>query len=672
LASSDTTSRVAELRELVDYHLYRYHVLDDPEISDAEFDRLWDELLALERKHPELQTPDSPTQRVGAPPSEKFEKVEHPTPMGSLDKVTTDEALERWHADVVKRLGTEEVRYVTEPKIDGLSINLVYENGVFVRGTTRGDGFRGEDVTVNLKTIKAISLRMQLADGETPPALLEARGEVYLPLSGFNELNKRLLEEGKKPTPNPRNAAAGSLRQKDPSVTAARPLSIWIHGLGRKDGVAAEGHWEALQWLREHGFRTNPYADVHDSIESVAKACREWEKRRIELDYEIDGIVIKVDSFAQQARLGALHQRPRWARAYKWAPMTAQTRLNKILIRVGRTGALNPWAMLEPVEVGGVTVSRATLHNEEDINRKEIREGDFVIVQRAGDVIPQIVGPAGPHQPGTKRFRMPKKCPLCGTAVVKPEGEAMHRCPNDDCPSRGLESLINWVQAAADIEGVGEQSIRRLWDLGLVRSLPDLYRLTKERLMELDGYGEISASNAIASIERSKSIPFSRVLFGLNIPDVGWVTAQNLARHFENVDRLLGADADAIEEVDGIGPDRAESIATWFADERNQALVAELRNLGLRFEIGASERPKEGPLTGKTYVITGTLERWSREQAAAALEAAGAKVTNSVSSKTTALVVGEEPGASKLTKAQRLGIELLDENAFEALLGAGE
>jgi DNA ligase (NAD+) len=672
LASSDTTSRVAELRELVDYHLYRYHVLDDPEISDAEFDRLWDELLALEREHPELQTPDSPTQRVGAPPSEKFEKVEHPTPMGSLDKVTTDEALERWHADVVKRLGTEEVRYVTEPKIDGLSINLVYENGVFVRGTTRGDGFRGEDVTVNLKTIKAISLRMQLADGETPPALLEARGEVYLPLSGFNELNKRLLEEGKKPTPNPRNAAAGSLRQKDPSVTAARPLSIWIHGLGRKDGVAAEGHWEALQWLREHGFRTNPYADVHDSIESVAKACREWEKRRIELDYEIDGIVIKVDSFAQQARLGALHQRPRWARAYKWAPMTAQTRLNKILIRVGRTGALNPWAMLEPVEVGGVTVSRATLHNEEDINRKEIREGDFVIVQRAGDVIPQIVGPAGPHQPGTKRFRMPKKCPLCGTAVVKPEGEAMHRCPNDDCPSRGLESLINWVQAAADIEGVGEQSIRRLWDLGLVRSLPDLYRLTKERLMELDGYGEISASNAIASIERSKSIPFSRVLFGLNIPDVGWVTAQNLARHFENVDRLLGADADAIEEVDGIGPDRAESIATWFADERNQALVAELRNLGLRFEIGASERPKEGPLTGKTYVITGTLERWSREQAAAALEAAGAKVTNSVSSKTTALVVGEEPGASKLTKAQRLGIELLDENAFEALLGAGE
>jgi DNA ligase (NAD+) len=672
MSSKRIEARLEELRKLVDYHLYRYHVLDEPEISDAEFDRLWDELLALEREHPELQTPDSPTQRVGAPPSDKFAKVEHPTPMGSLDKVTTDEALEKWHTDVVKRLGTSEVRYVTEPKIDGLSINLLYEDGLFVRGATRGDGFRGEDVTTNLKTIKAISMRMQLGDGERPPPLLEVRGEVYLPLSGFNALNERLVAEGKRPTPNPRNAAAGSLRQKDPSITAQRPLSIWIHGLGRREELPTEGHWDSLQWLREHGFRTNPFAEVHDSIASVAKACRAWEKRRIELDYEIDGIVIKVDSFAQQQRLGALHQRPRWARAYKWAPMTAVTRLNKILIRVGRTGALNPWALLEPVEVGGVTVSRATLHNEEDINRKEIREGDIVIVQRAGDVIPQIVGPAGEHQPGTKQFRMPKKCPLCQTPIVKPEGEAMHRCPNDDCPSRGLESLINWVQAAADIEGVGEQSVRRLWDLGLVRALPDLYRLTKEQLLELDGYAEISAGNAIESIQASKAIPFSRVLFGLNIPDVGWVTAQNLARHFETVDRLLAADAEAVEEVDGIGPDRAASIAGWFAEERNRALVAELRELGLRFEAGDEERPKEGPLTGRTYVVTGTLEGWSREQAAAALEAAGAKVTNSVSAKTTALIVGEEPGASKLTKAQRLGVELLDEAALEKLLsGAG-
>ena len=661
-------ARIAELRERVDYHLYRYHVLDEPEISDAEFDRLWDELLALEREHPDLQTPDSPTQRVGAPPSDKFEKVEHPTPMGSLEKVTTDEQLEKWHADVVKRLGTDEVRYVTEPKIDGLSINLLYEDGAFVRGTTRGDGFRGEDVTPNLKTIKAISMRMQLEDGESAPSLLEARGEVYLPLSGFNDLNQRLIAEGKKPTPNPRNAAAGSLRQKDSGITAERPLSIWIHGLGRREGLPTEGHWDSLQWLREHGFRTNPYAELHDSIESVAKACSEWEKRRIDLDYEIDGLVIKVDSFAQQERLGALHQRPRWARAYKWAPLTAVTRLNKILIRVGRTGALNPWAMMEPVEVGGVTVSRATLHNEEDINRKEIREGDDVIVQRAGDVIPQIVGPAGPHRKGTKQFRMPKNCPLCGAQIVKPEGEVMHRCPNRACPSRGLETLINWVEGPADIEGVGEQTVRLLWEKELVRSLPDLYRVSKEQLLELEGFAEISATAAIDAIQASKNVPFSRVLLGLNIPKLGWVLAQSLARHFGDVDRLLAASQEEVEEVDGFGPDRAEIIVEWFEDEQNRALVEELRSLGLRFELGEEDKPKEGPLTGRTYVITGTLERWSREQAAAALEAAGAKVTNSVSAKTTALIVGEDPGASKLTKAQKAGVEQLDEAALERLL----
>ena len=661
-------ARIVELRDQVDYHLYRYHVLDEPEIPDAEFDKLWDELLELEREHPELQTPDSPTQRVGAPPSDKFAKVEHPTPMGSLEKVTTDEQLEKWHADVVKRLGTDDVRYVTEPKIDGLSINLLYEDGVFVRGATRGDGSRGEDVTVNLKTIKAISMRMQLEDGEAPPAVLEVRGEVYLPLSGFNELNERLVAEGKKPTPNPRNAAAGSLRQKDSSITAARPLAIWIHGLGRREGLPAEGHWDSLRWLREHGFRTNPYAELHQSIESVAKACRDWEKRRIELDYEIDGLVVKVDSFVQQDRLGALHQRPRWARAYKWAPMTAVTRLSKILIRVGRTGALNPWAMMEPVEVGGVTVSRATLHNEEDINRKQIREGDDVIVQRAGDVIPQIVGPAGPHRKGTKQFRMPKKCPLCGTEIVKPEGEVMHRCPNRACPSRGLETLISWVEGPADIDGVGEQTVRLLWEKGLVRSLPDLYRLTKEQLLELEGFAEISASAAIDAIQASKNVPFSRVLLGLNIPKLGWVLALSLARHFGTVDSLFAASQEEVEEVDGFGPDRAEIIVEWFEDEQNRALVEELRSLGLRFELGEEDKPKEGPLTGKTYVITGTLERWSREQAAAALEAAGAKVMNSVSAKTTALIVGEEPGASKLTKAQKAGVEQLDEAALEKLL----
>jgi DNA ligase (NAD+) len=661
-------TRAAELREAIERHTYRYHVLDDPEISDAEYDRLFDELKAIEDEHPELATPDSPTRRVGAPPSQRFEKVEHLAPMGSLEKVTTEEALLKWARDIASRVDVPaaDIAYVIEPKIDGSAISLVYENGVLVRGATRGDGRQGEDVTLNLRTIPSIPLRIL---GDDPPAVLEVRGEVYMPLSGFNAFNERLIAEGKKTAPNPRNAAAGSLRQKNSQITAERPLSIWIYGAGRRDGLNLQSQWELLQWLRQHGFRTNPHAERLDSIEAVAQRCAEWERRRIELDYEIDGIVIKVDSFAQQAALGALHDRPRWARAFKWAPMTATTRLNKIAIRVGRTGALNPWAMLEPVEVGGVTVSRATLHNEEDINRKDIREGDDVIVQRAGDVIPQIVGPAGPHRPGTRPFKMPTHCPLCGAEIVKPEGQAMHRCPNRACPSRGLETLNNWVMAAADIDGVGEQLVRRLWDLGLVRSLPDLYRLTKEQLLELDGFQERSATNVITSIEASKNVPFSRVLFGLNIPDVGWVTAQSLARHFGSVDRLAEASQEEIMEVEGIGPERAEAIAEWFSDEENRVLVAELRELGLRLEASAEDRPPEGPLTGQTYVITGTLERWTREQAQAELEARGAKVTSSVSKKTTGLVVGEEPGGSKLTKAQREGVPLLSEDDLARLLG---
>jgi DNA ligase (NAD+) len=661
----DVQQRLDELREQVDHHLHRYHVLDEPEISDAEYDRLYDELKALEEDHPDLITPDSPTQRVGAPPSERFQKVQHLTPMGSLEKVTDDESLLKWADDVRKRLDSDEpVAYVIEPKIDGLAINLTYEDARLVRGATRGDGVQGEDVTVNLRTIPSVPLKMR---GDGLPAVAEVRGEVYMPLSGFRELNERIAELGQRLAPNPRNAAAGSLRQKDSSITASRPLAVWVYGVGALEGVQLESQWQTLEWLREHGFRTNPFAERLESIQDVAKRCAEWERKRTELDYEIDGIVIKVDSLEQQAVLGALHSRPRWARAFKWAPMTAETTLDKIAIRVGRTGALNPWAMLEPVQVGGVTVSRATLHNEDDINRKDIREGDRVIVQRAGDVIPQIVGPAGEHQPGTKPFKMPKKCPLCGEKVVKPEGEAMHRCPNRACPSRGLETLINWVQGPADIEGVGEQLMRRLWELGLVRSLPDLYRLTKEQLLELDGFAEISASKAIEAIEASKRTPFSRVLLGLNIPDVGWVTAQSLARHFGSVDKLAEASQEDVVEVEGIGPERAEAIVEWFADEENRKLVEDLRALGLRFEAGPEERPVEGPLTGSTYVITGTLEAFSRDEARKALEAKGAKVADSVSKKTTGVVVGESPG-SKATKAEQLGVPTLDEAALKKLL----
>jgi len=657
-------ARASELRELLNRALVAYHVEDAPIMEDAAYDALYDELVAIEEKHPDLVTPDSPTQRVGGL-SDRFEKVQHLEPMGSLEKVTTEEAVRKWDADVRKRLGTDEpVAYVLEPKIDGLAVNLTYENGVLVRGTTRGDGAQGEDVTRNIRTIKAIPLRVT---GDAPP-LIEVRGEVYLPLSGFRELNERLAGTKQKLAPNPRNAAAGSLRQKNAAITADRPLSIWVYGVGHREGVEFETQSAMLAWLREHGLRTNPYAERFESIDDIVAACVEWERRRLELDYEIDGVVIKVDSLDQQRRLGVLHQRPRWARAYKWAPMTAVTRLLEIRIRVGRTGALNPWAIMEPVQVGGVTVTRATLHNEEDINRKGIRAGDDVIVQRAGDVIPQIVGPAGEHRKGTKEFRMPTHCPLCGTEVVKPEGEAMHRCPNRACPSRGLETLINWT-GVADIDGVGEQTIRVLWDKGLVRSLPDLYRLTKERLLEVEGFAEISASAAIESIQRSKQVPFSRVLLGLNIPGIGWVLARNLAGHFGTVDKLMSATPEEVAETEGFGPDRAEDVVDWFADEQNRALVQELRELGLRFEAGEEERPKEGPLTGNTYVITGTLERFSRDEAKARLEALGAKVTDSVSAKTTGLVVGEEPGASKLTKAQKADVPILSEADLLAILG---
>ena len=663
--------RAAELRRLIEHHNYRYYVLDDPELSDAAYDVLVDELSAIEEEHPELVTPDSPTQRVGAPPAEGFRKVAHLSPMGSLEKVTTQEALAKWAEDIRKRLGTDEpVAYVIEPKIDGSAVSLVYERGLYVRGATRGDGFRGEDVTANLRTIEAIPLRMLAPDGGELPELLEVRGEIYFPLEGFGRFNEAQIEAGRKPAPNARNAAAGSLRQLNPAVTAERPLSIFAYGIGVLRGLGPGTQWEVLAWLRERGFRTNPQAQRIESIEEVAEACVAWEARRDSLGYEIDGIVIKVDSFDQQERLGALHERPRFARAYKWAPTSAVTRLRKIHVRVGRTGALNPLAELEPVHVGGVTVSSATLHNEDDIRRKDIREGDLVIVQRAGDVIPQVVGPAGEHEPGARPWRMPKRCPLCRAEIVKPAGEVMHRCPNRACPSRGLETLFHWVGSALDIEGVGGNTVKKLWDEGLVRSLPDLYRVTVEQLASLEGYAELSAARAFASIQRSKEQPFSRVLFGLNIPKVGWVMARSLAQHFGSADALRAASQEQLEEVEGIGPDRAELIAEWFADSDNRMLLDELRELGLQMATGEVEGAAGGPLSGRQYVLTGTLEAWSREQAKDTLESLGAKVTDSVSKKTTAVIVGENPG-SKAAKAEKLGVPVLSEADLAQLLRAG-
>jgi DNA ligase (NAD+) len=662
------SERAAELRRLIEHHNYRYHVLDDPELSDAAYDALFDELKEIEDGHPELVTPDSPTQRVGAPPADGFRKVEHLSPMGSLEKVTTAEALAKWADDVRKRLGTDEpVAYVVEPKIDGSAVSLVYEHGVYVRGETRGDGLRGEDVTVNLRTLESVPLRTLPVEGEEPPAALEVRGEVYFPLTGFARFNETQVAAGKKPAPNPRNAAAGSLRQLNPAITAERPLAIYVYGVGVHGGAAPPSQWETLAWLRERGFRTNPHAERAETIDEVADACAGWEARRGTLDYEIDGVVIKVDSFSQQERLGSLHGRPRFARAFKWAPTAAVTRLLAIHVRVGRTGVLNPLAELEPVHVGGVTVSSATLHNEDDIRRKDIRVGDLVIVQRAGDVIPQVVGPAGEHEPGTKPWRMPKRCPLCKTPIVKPEGEVMHRCPNRACPSRGLETLYHWVGAAMDIENVGGNTVKKLWDEGLVRSLPDLYRLTEEQLAGLDGYAELSAARAYESIQRSKEQPFSRVLFGLNIPKVGWVIARSLALHFGTADALVAATQEELQEVEGIGPDRAVLIGEWFADEENRALVEELRDLGLQLATDETDAPAEGPLTGRQYVLTGTLEGLTRDEAKAALEERGAKVTGSVSGKTSGVIVGESPG-SKAAKAEELGIPVLTESELRELL----
>jgi DNA ligase (NAD+) len=660
---------VSELRRLIEHHNYRYHVLDEPEIPDTAYDALFDELQRLEEEHPELVTDDSPTQRVGAAPAAGFRKVEHLSAMGSLEKVTTREALEKWADDIGKRLGTgEAVEYVIEPKVDGSAVSLVYEHGRFVRGATRGDGLRGEDVTVNLRTIEAIPLRMLDTDGAVPP-LVEVRGEIYFPLEGFERFNEAQMAAGKKPAPNARNAAAGSLRQLNPAVTAERPLSIFVYGVGVLEGSRPGTQWDALEWLRARGFRTNPSAERLETIGAVADACEAWEGRRASLGYEIDGIVIKVDAFDQQERLGSLHGRPRFARAFKWAPTSAVTRLLDIHVRVGRTGVLNPLAELEPVHVGGVTVSSATLHNEDDIRRKDIRKGDLVVVQRAGDVIPQVVGPAGEHEPGSRPWRMPKRCPLCSAEVVRPDGEVMHRCPNRACPSRGLETLYHWVGPALDIENVGASTIKKLWDEGIVRSLPDLYRISVEQLASLDGLAEISAARAFDSIQGSKAQPFSRVLFGLNIPKVGWVIARSLAQHFGSAAALRKAPLEQLEEVEGIGPDRAELIAEWFSDAENRALLDELAALGLQLAADAAERPAEGPLTGSQYVLTGTLEAYTREQAKEALESLGAKVTDSVSKKTTGVVVGESPG-SKAAKAQKLGIPVLSEADLARLLEA--
>jgi DNA ligase (NAD+) len=663
--------RAAQLRRLLEHHNRRYYVLDDPEIGDDEYDALLDELRALEAENPRLRRPDSPTRRVGAPPLERFAEVEHAEPMLSLANARDEEELRAWETRIrnhLKRLdiGASQFSYTTEPKIDGLAISLTYEDGVFVRGATRGDGRVGEDVTQNLRTIGAIPLSIEAA-----PPLVEVRGEVYLPIAAFRALNERRAEAGEPTFANPRNSAAGSIRQLDPALAAERPLSVWCYGIGATRGLDFATHGEEVAWLRERGFKVNPDTAHHGGIDSVVERCRWWEERRESLDYEIDGVVVKVDERAIWRELGVVGREPRWAIAWKFAPTTATTKLLRVVWNVGRTGHLVPFAMLEPVHVGGVTVSTATLHNEEDLARKGVRAGDEVVVMRAGDVIPQVVAPLVQRRKGRPRKpKPPQECPACGTPTVKPEGAVFTICPNrSGCPGQSFQHVKHFVsRGAMDIEGLGEKQALRFLDEGLIADVADIYELDGERLAGLEGFGEVSAANLLAAIDSSRSRPFKRVLYALGLPGVGAVTAEALADHFGSIDALREADPERIEEVEGVGPIMALQIAESLADEPTWALVEKLREEGLRLEQDASERRAEGgPLEGKTLVLTGTLPELTREEAAASIKAAGGKVVNSVSRKTDYVVAGDNPG-SKLAKAEKFETEILDEAGLRSLL----
>jgi DNA ligase (NAD+) len=663
--------RAAELRRLLEHHNRLYYVLDDPEIGDDSYDELLNELRALEVEHPELRTPDSPTQRVGAAPLDRFEQVEHAEAMLSLGNARNEEELRAWEtrlANYLKRLDitASEFSYTTEPKIDGLAITLTYEDGALVRGATRGDGRIGEDVTQNLRTIGAIPLRIEGA-----PELIEVRGEVYLPIAAFKALNERRAEAGEPTFANPRNSAAGSIRQLDPALAAERPLSAWCYGIGAVRGLDLATHMDEVEWLSERGFKVNPDTGHHQGVEGVVERCRWWEERREQLDYEIDGVVVKVDERALWRELGVVGREPRWAIAWKFPPTTATTKMLDVVWNVGRTGHLVPFAMLEPVHVGGVTVSTATLHNEEDLARKDVRVGDEVVVMRAGDVIPQVVAPmVQRRKKGARKPRPPKKCPACGTETVKPEDAVFTICPNrSGCPGQSFQHVKHFVsKGAMDIDGLGEKQALRFLEEGLISDVADIYELSEEQLVGLEGFGEVSARNLLAAIDASRQRPFKRVLYALGLPGVGYVTAEALADHFGSIDDLHVADSERIEEVEGVGPIMAVQIAESLADEPTWNLVKKLREKGLRLEADPSERRATGgPLDGKTVVLTGTLPELTREEAAALVKSAGGKVTNSVSKKTDYVVAGESPG-SKLAKAEAVGTEVLDEAGLLALL----
>ena len=657
---------LSEMRE----HNYRYHVLDAPVIDDSSYDTLYRELLALEEEHPELVDVSSPTTRVGGPVDEAFAPVRHRERMFSLDNAMDPAELDAWHERLLKTLGRAPSGYSCELKIDGLAVSLTYTDGALTRASTRGDGTVGEDVTANVRTIKSVPLALR----GVPPTLMEVRGEIYLPVSEFEKLNERQAEMGNPPYINPRNTAAGSVRQKNPSIPASRNLGTWIYQLGYiEGGPRFTTHTEQMEWLSDLGLRVNPANLTVGSFDDVKEYVEQATQERHDRDYETDGIVVKVDSLAEQGEVGFTARSPRWAIAYKLPPEEKTTILKSIEINVGRTGAVNPYAVMEPVFVGGVTVTNATLHNEGEIHRKDVRPGDTVIVRRAGDVIPEVVGPVRELRPrGRRKWHMPKTCPFCGNPIVLPAGQAKARCTGGyACPSRLREYLHHFAsRGAMDIEGLGYKTVQSLLELGLITDPADIYRLTEEDLLSIEGWGEVSAMNLISAINASKHQPLARLIFGLGIDHVGSTVSAQLSRRFGSLDALMAADADEIESIDGIGPEISGSVVRWASDPDNMDLVERLKTAGVSVTDEVSGVRLDQTLEGSTFVITGTLDGFTRESAKAAVLERGGKVAGSVSSKTTAVIVGANAG-SKLAKAEALGVAILDVEAFKALLAEG-
>ena len=669
--SEADVERASELRALINRHNRLYHVLDAPEISDADYDDLVRRLVAIEEENPELITPDSPTQRVGAPISGAFAEVAHRERMFSLDNVTTLEELGAWRDRLTGILGTEPNGYACELKIDGLAVSLAYESGRLVQAATRGDGVTGEDVTANVRTIDSVPLVLS----GTPPEFMEVRGEIYMPVSAFAELNARQAELGERPYVNPRNTAAGSVRQKDPAVTAGRKLAIWVYQLGVVEaGPDLSGHTAQMQWLADLGLRVNPTNRMVATIEEVEEYVAAAAESRHDRDYETDGVVIKVDALGEQAMLGFTAKAPRWAVAYKLPPEEQTTKLLGIEVNVGRTGAVTPYAVLEPVFVGGVTVTNATLHNEGELHRKDLRPGDTVVVRRAGDVIPEVVAPVlSERHKGARRWRMPENCPFCGNPIVSQEGEAKAFCTGGyECPSRLREYLFHFAsRGAMDIEGLGYKTVDFLLQEGAITDPADIFLLEPDDLLGHEGWGEVSVGNLLSAIEEAKDRDLGRFLTALGIDHVGWTVARSLATEFGSIDRLGAATEADIAAIDGIGPEIAGTVSAWFSDEDNISLIEKLRAAGVRPEDEPDEEPAESQtLAGLSVVVTGTLEGFSRDEAKAAIEARGGRVTGSVSKKTTALVAGDSPG-TKLAKAEQLGVAVLDEQAFIRLLEEG-